>query len=1191
MKKLSVISWLSVLLAVLPVHRGFAGPGAIDPTYAPGVTSLVNALAVQPNGQVVIGGNFTTVNGTSRSRIARLYADGSLDTAFLNGLSGASSTVNALVAQSDGHIVIAGNFSTVNGSTRYGVARLNANGTLDGSFVPTNYSSANFYAVAVQSDNKVIVGGNGYLFRLNADGTTDNAFFQAVSQPTIYAIAVQADGKILIGGYFTTFIGTTRNNLARLNSDGSVDGTFLNNLSGASGNVRCIQIQSDGKVLIGGDFTTVNNSSRYHIARLTSTGAVDTGFSPLNISGSSVYAMAIQPDSSIVIGGSFSDYYYNNGTSYYSYNVARLYADGTMDNTFLCPNNYFNTTYAVGLQSDGGVVVGGNFTYSSTNRYLARVYGNLYPPEFTLQPTNRTVAVGTNVIFTAHVSNPTQINFQWRKNGNDIAGATGMSYTLYNVQLGDAGTYAVFANNSIAGVTSSNAILRVGIAPAITQQPVSLVVTQGQPATFTLGASGTPLNYYWKKNGVFISGATNASLVFASTVFTNAGSYTCQVSNFLGNITSSTAALTVVAPPTILVQPVGRTVGVSSNFTVSVSANGTAPLAYQWIKDGSLLTNFVAASFTINNAQLTDSGGYSVVITNSLGSVTSSVAVITVSNFPPIIVAQPTGGNYQVGSNFSLTVTAGGSAPFAYQWNTNGVPIPGAVSASYSVTNAQTNDSGAYTVVITNLAGSITSAVALVDVGYAPVIVQQPLSITNAVGDTNGFSVTMFGSNSMLYQWFKDGLAIPNATNISLVLPNLQPTQIGFYSVSVTNAFGGTVSSNAALNLAGQPFALWQGLLAWYPFNGDATDASGNGLDGTTNGGVMFSLNRFGNTNASAAFDGSSGYVSVNDPSGGLNFDARSNSYTVTTWVRLNDTNADYTFLIDRGTTQNQPSSFTLEFVNAYNRFRASAWDGAINVSVTNLTVPVAGQWHHLAMVVENQRIRLFVNGVEESGPDSNGGVLPAGYASTKNTEGMRNIGRFAGANYANYVNGAMDEVRIYNRALSSNEVASLHAVEADLPVITQQPQSWTNIFGGSAAFSVAATAQNPLFYQWQFNGTNLVGATNATLVLTNLQYAQAGNYRVTISNALAGVISSSATLTVWQAPARLAASGLVTTNGNFGLSLSGLSGHGPIIIYASSNLLNWDAIFTNPPMVGTMQFMDGAATNWPLRFYRTAEQ
>jgi uncharacterized delta-60 repeat protein len=210
---------------------------------------------------------------------------------------------------------------------------------VDGSFLPTNTINGSVLAVAVQTNNAVIIGGSfsqgtfpSWNARLNADGTTDNSF-SSFPNGAVNAIAIQADGKIVIGGAFTTVNGANRFRIARLNTDGSLDNTFQNGLTGASSTVRCVQIQTDGKILIGGDFTTVNNMSRSYVARLNSDGSLDTGFvnSAVGVVGAnnSVYAVIQQPNNSVVIGGAFTTY---SSTSIS--HVARLYADGTRDTTF-----------------------------------------------------------------------------------------------------------------------------------------------------------------------------------------------------------------------------------------------------------------------------------------------------------------------------------------------------------------------------------------------------------------------------------------------------------------------------------------------------------------------------------------------------------------------------------------------------------------------------------------------------------------------------------------------------------------------------------------------------------------------------------------------------------------------------------------------------------------------------------------
>ncbi len=840
-----------------------------------------------------------------------------------------------------------------------------------------------------------------------------------------------------------------------------------------------------------------------------------------------------------------------------------------------------NIVQALAIQSDGGLLTGGTFTtINNTNRsFLGRLYGNLYPPEFVSQPVSRSTNVGATVTFSATVNNPTPSSFQWRKDGNNISGASDFSYTLHNVQFADAGNYSVFVSNASGGTTSSNALLQVGIAPAITQQPVSLSVTQGQSATFTVGATGTPLSYFWKQNGAPILGATNASLTFGSVVFTNGGTYTCLVSNFLGNVVSSNAVLTVSAPPTITFQPVGSTMGVGSNITLTVTAIGTGPLAYQWSKDSAPLAGLTNSSFTITNVQTSDSGGYSVVVTNALGSITSSVASISVIYYPPIIAAQPVGATLLVGSNFTLTVTASGTAPLAYQWRKNGGDVAGAIGTSYNVTGVQTNDTGAYTVLVTNVAGSVTSVVAQVNVGYAPVIVQQPQPFTNNLGTSNAFSVVVSGSEPLLYQWFKDGTPIANATRSLLPLSNLQSNQVGYYSVSVTNLYGWSISSNALLTIPGLPLPFqWLGLVAYYPFSGNANDATANTNNGVISNCQMAS-DRLGHPASAYLFNGSNSVITASDQ-GYLNLSSPSD-FTISVWAtRPASQLSSFVLGKDAGNARSPATKWILILGRYHNptvptlTFHYIDDGGSLHWIGGSSIIDDSDVWHHYAVSRSGTVFSIFQDGTLIETESDNGAL------SSSNPAALT-IGSAEGGGWHS---GLIDDVRIYNRALSSNEVEQLYAFEADLPAIANQPQGRIVTQGSTVSFSVAATSQNPLSYQWSKDGVPLSAATNTTLLITNVQPSQAGLYTVAISNTLTGVVSAPAALAVMSSSG---ASAPRFTSNQFGFGISGAAGTS-FVVESSTNLSNWRPITTNTFGSGLFQFLDPASSTNRSGFYRT---
>ena len=291
-----------------------------------------------------------------------------------------------------------------------------------------------------------------------------------------------------------------------------------------------------------------------------------------------------------------------------------------------------------------------------------------------------------------------------------------------------------------AGVTVS--VSDLDVAPTIATQPASLNVTSGSDAVFAVDARGTEaLSYQWHRNGVALAGANSPVLRLPAVTGANAGSYSVAVSNGAGNATSNSAILTVSAgaptavAPSIVTQPAGLTANVGSTATLAVGVDGTGPFSFQWRRDGANITGATSAVLTFPAVALPNAGTFSVVVTNSAGSVTSSNAMLDVAH-----------GNHADRSDHhlatvhahrplprsraSLAVGATGSGPLSYQWSKDGAELPGATLPVLDFRIVADVDVGTYTVTISNSMGSVVSrAVDIILLG-APVITLQPADVT-----------------------------------------------------------------------------------------------------------------------------------------------------------------------------------------------------------------------------------------------------------------------------------------------------------------------------------------------------------------------------------------------------------------------------------------------------------------------------
>ncbi|HZM01640.1 MAG TPA: hypothetical protein VFC44_01335 [Candidatus Saccharimonadales bacterium] len=302
------------------------GSSLLDPTFDPGsgANGLIETVLTQPNGKILICGNFTVINGVTNSYIARLNSDGSVDTSFSAKVS---YWVRTMSLQPDGKIVIGGFFTSVAGQSRHLVARLNSDGSLDATFDPGS-GAVGILGIAVDGD----------------------------ADPFIFATALQSDGKILITGNFTNYNGVNINGIARLTSTGGLDTSFnvgagLNSASWG----RSLTVQANGQILVTGWFTSYDNQSFNRMVRLNPDGTADQTFHPYFGDLTAVYGAVELPNQQYVVVGDSQ-----NTNVYFIRDMAQINSDGSFDTSFLAVST--DKTESVRRQTDGKILIGGYFS-------------------------------------------------------------------------------------------------------------------------------------------------------------------------------------------------------------------------------------------------------------------------------------------------------------------------------------------------------------------------------------------------------------------------------------------------------------------------------------------------------------------------------------------------------------------------------------------------------------------------------------------------------------------------------------------------------------------------------------------------------------------------------------------------------------------------------------------------------------
>ncbi len=425
-------------------------------------------------------------------------------------------------------------------------------------------------------------------------------------------------------------------------------------------------------------------------------------------------------------------------------------------------------------------------------------------PSITTQPASQTVVAGQAATFLVAATGQGHLTYQWQKNGAAISGATSATYSTPATTVSDNGAkFTVVISNSKGNVTSDAATLTVTAAaapPSITTQPASQTIVAGKTATFSVVASGAaPLSYQWTKNGTAVSGAISPAYTTPMAATSDSGSlFAVVVSNLAGSAASNSSLLTVTAAvvaPSITTQPVSQTIVAGKTATFSVIASGTAPLSYQWTKNGTAVSGATLSTYTTPAAATSDSGSqFTVIVSNSAGTANSNSAILTVTSavVAPSITTQPASKTVPVGQTATFQVAASGTATLAYQWQKNGAAISGAVSSGYTTPVTTSADSGSqFTVAVSNSSGTVTSSAAVLTVNAAGQLTANPASLT--------YTNVTVGSSTML------PVTLTNTGGTSVSISNVTLSGAGVSVAGVSSGLILAAGNSAVLNVTYTP--------------------------------------------------------------------------------------------------------------------------------------------------------------------------------------------------------------------------------------------------------------------------------------------------------------------------------------------------------------------------------------------------
>lgn len=771
-------------------------------------------------------------------------------------------------------------------------------------------------------------------------------------------------------------------------------------------------------------------------------------------------------------------------------------------------------------------------------------------PQIYNMPPVVTVAYNDSIYISCSITGTSPMTYVWKKDGVVLSGATSSSFSKSNATAADAGLYTVTATNQGGTYTSSatTVIVDPPVAPAIYRMPDVVPCTIGNSISLSPSITGTaPITYVWKKDGVILSGATSSSFYKWPISATDSGVYTVTATNSWGSATSTSATVTVtpLQPPTVFGLPAYRTLSYGSSISLSPSVYAGNSATYQWQRNGTPISGATSSSYYKSGATPADNGTYTLTVTNTAGTVTSSGVILTVNPAEaPLIYSLPSVQNVEYGGYFSFYPSVSGTTPMTYAWFKDGVAITGATSSSFYKSNLTPADSGLYTLTVTNVAGTATSDPVVVNVraAIAPAISVSSGTVVTPYGQTLSLYPSVYGTSPMTYQWKRNNVVIPNATSSSYYKSEANFGDAGNYTLTATNAAGSTTSS--AINvivdspLAPAIYSLPDSLtVAYGSYVGLSPSVSGTGpktyqwfKDGVALIGAVNSSYDVGP--ATAATSGT--YTLTVTNSWGT---ATSNPVRVTVLPALAPSIVNFptTVTVNYGESLSISSSvagtspFSYQWSkdgvalpaatsSSYGKSAATADDaGNYTLTVTNL----AGSTSRSVTVVVNPGVapqiapfdplRAVAYGETLSISSSVTGSSPLTYVWKKDGTALPGANTYSfsksSVTTADAGSYTLTVSNAFGTATSTAMVVSVGSPQA--PQIYGLPANVVRNPGDYLSLSPSITGTYPLTYRWQKDGVDLSGATSSYFSKFGVTVADDGVYTLIVSNAFGTATSS----------------------------------------------------------------------------------